>query len=221
MINGFVHIIESPSDDDLLEERMEGKALSKALKLADIPYSYNLVTTKKSLTSAIRWKLHEAVKKFNKPPILHISMHGNNEGVGLTNGEFISWQDLRNELTPLMNNMNGGLLICMSSCSGGSGCRMAMHENEDFPFWALIGNTQDALWSDAAVAYITFYHLFFKGMNAIDCVSAMKIASNDKNFSIFEGAEVKKDWGKYIRQHVKNDLTGGLFSLADIANSKD
>lgn len=40
---GFVHIIESPSANDILEERTEGKALGEFLRLAKIPYCYNLV----------------------------------------------------------------------------------------------------------------------------------------------------------------------------------
>jgi hypothetical protein len=210
MVNGFVFILESPSDEDLLDERMEGKALSTAFNLASIPHAYNLVTTKKALIKALTWKLHEAIKEHNKAPILHISMHGNDEGVGLTDGEFVSWDDLRKELTPLLNNMQGGLLICMSSCYGGSGCRMAMHEEADHPFWALVGNSEAALWSDAAVAYITFYHLFFKGVGVEDAVAAMKVASGDGNFMVFNGDFVKKDWSGFISE---KKVTAGLFSL--------
>lgn len=209
MVNGFVFILESPSDDDLLEGRMEGKALSTAFDLASIPHTYNLVTTKKSLIRALTWKLHEAIKEKNKAPILHISMHGNDEGIGLTNGDFISWAELRKELAPLLNNMQGGLLICMSSCYGTSGCRMAMHEDADHPFWALVGNSQAALWSDAAVAYITFYHLFFKGIGVEQAVEAMKIASGDRNFMVFNGDFVKKDWSGFIKE---KKVTAGLFS---------
>jgi hypothetical protein len=210
MINGFVFILESPSDEDLLDDRMEGKALSTAFNLASIPHSYNLVTTKKSLTKALSWRLHEAIKLHQKSPILHISMHGNDEGVELTNGEFVTWDELRVELTPLLNNMKGGLLICMSSCYGGSGCRMAMHEEADYPFWALVGNSDAAFWSDAAVAYITFYHLFFKGVSVEDAVSAMKVASGDGRFMVFNGDFVKKDWSSFINE---KKVTSGLFNL--------
>lgn len=212
MINGFVHIIESPSDADILNGRMEGKALSKAFDLANIPYVYNLVTTKATLRQALTTKLNEAIQLNQKLPILHISMHGNGDGVALTNNEFLSWDDLRIELTPLLNNMQGALLICMSSCFGGSGCRMAMHQKSDHPFWALIGNSKEALWDDAAVAYITFYHSFFKGLAVQECVAKMRVASGDENFMVFEGAHIKEDWASFLR---KKNLGGGLFALKD------
>lgn len=212
MINAFVHIIESPSDNDLLDGRMEGKALSQAFDLANIPYSYNLVTTNATLKEALTTKLNQALQTHQKLPILHISMHGNSDGIALTNNEFLSWEDLRTELTPLLNNMQGALLICMSSCFGGSGCRMAMHQESDHPFWALVGNSTEALWADAAVAYITFYHSFFKGLTVQDCVSKMKIASGDLNFMVFEGAHIKDDWASFSR---KRNLQGGLFALKD------
>jgi hypothetical protein len=212
MINAFVHIIESPSDKDLLDGRMEGKALSKAFDLANIPYSYNLVTTKTTLQEALSTKLSQALQANQKLPILHISMHGNSDGIALTNGEFLSWLELRTELTPLLNNMQGALLICMSSCFGGSGCRMAMHQDSDHPFWALVGNSNEALWADAAVAYITFYHLFFKGLTVQECVEKMKVSSGDSNFMVFEGAYIKEDWASFSK--AKN-LQGGLFALKD------
>ncbi|TXH72844.1 hypothetical protein [Thiobacillus sp.] len=194
----FVYVIESPADADLLDGRTEGKSLCEAFQLADIPYSYSLVTTPKTLEESLGPRLIKALSHFNQPPILHLSMHGNDEGVALTNGEFLTWANLRKLLTPLTNTMEGGLLICMSSCFGSSGCRMAMHEDTDHPFWALVGNSQTALWSDAAVAYITFYHLFFKGVSVEQCLERMRSASGDNNFMVFSGLSIKANWASFM-----------------------
>jgi hypothetical protein len=87
-MNGFVYVIESPSSLDLLDGRTEGRALCQALSLAEIPYWYSLVTDRESLGQAIGPRLVEAWKTLGgKPPILHFSMHGNQEGVALTNRE--------------------------------------------------------------------------------------------------------------------------------------
>jgi len=185
--------------------------IKKAFDLAEIPHVYNLVTTRQSFYTALGDRLHAAVREHNKLPILHLSMHGNDDGVGLTNGDFIKWDELRLAITPILNDMQGGLLICMSSCSGGAGCKMAMHEDADHPFWALVGNSGEASWSDAAVAYITFYHLFFKEVSVYDAVNIMKIASGDNNFMVFDGVYIKNDWSSYIS---KKRFTGGLLSLS-------
>ncbi|MFZ6875368.1 hypothetical protein ACO0LF_25155 [Undibacterium sp. Di27W] len=197
MNNGFVHIIESPNDKDLLTGRTEGKTLCEALSLSGVPHCYNLVTTPETLVDALQSRLIDALAKFNGRPIIHLSMHGNNEGVALTNGLFLKWEDLRKLLTPLTNAMDGTLLICMSSCFGSAGCRMVMHEDADKPFWALVGNSGEVNWSDATVAYITFYHLFFKTFPIEECVNRMILASGDSGFTVLFGYETKRNWEQY------------------------
>lgn len=119
---------------------------------------------------------------------------------------------------PLNNAMQGGLLICMSSCFGGAGCRMAVHEGTDQPFWALVGNTESASWHDAAVAYVTFYHLFFKGFSVVECVERMKSASNDSNFIVLSGHQVKANWVDYMAAIRREELAAALRRAAQQQN---
>ena len=214
MTSGFVYVIESPSDSDLLDGRTEGRSLCEALRLAEIPHWYSLVTTPATFADSIGRRLSEALSRFSQPPIIHLSMHGNNDGVALTNGEFLSWGNLRTSLAPLTNAMNGGLLICMSSCFGSSGCRMAMHEETDQPFWALVGNSGSALWADAGVAYITFYHLFFKDVPVEQCVERMRLASGDNNFMVLSGHAVKADWAAHIAMVRREQLAEAVRSYS-------
>lgn len=200
-IEGFVYVIESPAGRDLLDGRTEGRVLTEALSLACIPHWYSIATDKSLLFEALGDRLLEAWNFHNKSPILHLSMHGNQKGVELTSGEFLIWNDLRALLLPLIRAMNGGLLVCMSSCFGISGCRMAMHEDNEPHFWALVGNSQSPTWSDAAIAYVSFYHLFFKGFDMNTCVSSMRVASGDHNFNHHLGVDVRADWSAFIQQH--------------------
>jgi hypothetical protein len=197
MIQGFVHIVESPSSSDLLADQVEGRALCGALQLARIPYVYNLASSLQTFREALADRLVQALKSpalSGRRPILHLSMHGNDQGVGLTSGEFISWEELHTELAPLLNAMNGGLLVCMSSCFGFSGCRMVMNTTTDHPFWAIVGNSRSVDWSDAAIAYITFYHQFFKETPLDKCVDLMRSSSGDSNFLQFSGHGLKQSW---------------------------
>lgn len=219
MLNAFVYIIESPSDADLLDGRSEGRSLCEALRIADIPHWYSLATTRKAFQSSLRERLVAALSHFNvqpggsvpsRLPILHLSMHGNNAGISLTCGEFIAWEDLRQELSTLTNSMQGGLLICMSSCFGSSGCRMAMHERPDHPFWALVGNKDSVPWADAVVGYIVFYHSFFKNVLIGECVDRMKLASGDANFCWHHGPSVKNDWVLFTQLSKSQEILAGL-----------
>lgn len=208
-INGFVHIVESPSNIDLLDGRTEGRVLNEALRLAEIPHWYSLAADRSMLLEALTSRLAAAWTHWNHFPILHLSMHGNTHGIALTSGDTLSWDDLRKLLLPLIRAMQGGLLICMSSCSGGSGCRMAMYADDEPTFWALIGNTASPTWADAAIAYISFYHLFFKGFPLDTCVESMKVASGDHNFVRYLGTATKAGWQTFVASH-QQQLAAGL-----------
>ncbi|AFM25548.1 hypothetical protein [Desulfomonile tiedjei] len=191
----FVYVIESPSSMDLLENHLEGEALVKALDLAAIPRYYSLVTDRATFRRALLERMTAALQYYEKAeaiPILHLSMHGDDSGIGLTCGERLSWEELRQELSLLIEGLNSGLLICMSTCFGSSGCRMAWHTSEPFGF--LVGNEDSVDWADAAVAYITFYHLLFKGYPIQECVSAMNRASRNMRFRLDSGKESKERW---------------------------
>lgn len=193
-VNAFVYVIESPSALDLLDGRTEGRLLCEALQLAGIPHWYSLAASRATFVEALDARLKQAWDQFRVPPILHLSVHGNERGVALTDGAFIPWYELRQMLRPLNQWMNGWLLITMSACYGSNGCVMAMHSEDEPTFWALVGNTGVATWSDAAVAFTTFFHNFYKGNGLDDCVERMKVASGDNNFVGVFGLNAKQHW---------------------------
>lgn len=219
-IDGFVYVIESPAPYDLLDGRTEGKVLTEALGLAGIPYWYSLACDKATLLEALGNRLGEAGRYHKgKSPILHLSMHGRQDGILLTNGQFISWDNLRGLLLPLIRAMQGGLLVCMSSCFGNSGCRMAMYADNEPHFWALVGNNASPTWADAAIAYVSFYHLFFKGVKINICVESMNIASGDHNFMLNIGAETKAGWESFIQQR-SQEIASSVVQAADETSQK-
>jgi hypothetical protein len=195
MHKAFVYIVESPSDIDLLDGRTEGRTLCEALKLTGVDHEYSLATTITSFRYALKERLGFVASHFpDKTPILHLSMHGNVNGLGLTDGTFLSWADLRRELNPLVESLSGDILLCMSACKGASGIRMAMFDGEGHTFGAIVGNYGDASWSDLAVGYTSFYHLLFKGIPLAECVERIKAASGHKAFCYFLGRDVKHGW---------------------------
>jgi hypothetical protein len=199
-ITAFVHIIESPSPKDLLEERTEGRALSKMLKAAAIPHEHSLTIDRATFEEALSDRLMEAWKRHGCIPILHLSMHGNADGVQLGTGEFVTWHDLRQLLLPLVRQMQGSLLLCLSSCYGVSACRMAMYTDAEPHFWALVSHCGAVSWRDATFAFSSFYHLFFKGFDLNTCVDSMKVASGNHEFQCLMGAASKATWEEHVRK---------------------
>jgi hypothetical protein len=194
LTQGFVHIVESPSALDLLDGRTEGRALSEALRLAGIAHCYSLASNGEMLIEALSNRLRLAIDTFKAPPILHFSGHGNSTGIGLTSGEFLSWDDLDTLLRPIHKAFDGGLLICLSSCESSSGMQMAMMDGDERPFWALVSHMGKPTWADCAIGYIAFYHRFFKDHGIEASVEAMKAATGDDRFAAWSGEEIKTNW---------------------------
>lgn len=203
----YVNIIESPSDRDIYFGRSEGALLQQAVNLNNIPCSLRLVISRDALIYALTYDLPEIIKSHNdKAPILHISAHGFDEGIQLSNGDQITWQELREILKPICEALKGNLLLCMSSCSGISSCRMAMDLNDTHePFFAVIGHPDKPTWPDTAVAYATFYHLIAKGFQIAEAVNAMKVASGDSSFQIITAQTAKQAYIDVLeKEKIKN-----------------
>ena len=78
---------------------------------------------------------------------------------------------------------------------------MAMFiEDESYPFYAIVANSEKPLWSDTAVAYSTFYHLLSKGEFITDAVDAMRIASGNKTFWVETAEQSRQGYLKYIEK---------------------
>lgn len=170
-----VSIIESPSATDILDNRREGYALTSALSLSGIPTQYFAVSSRATLQQAFeiiasnpastkRIRDQRLVQNNLYVPFIHISVHGDEDGIYLTDETFIAWDELRDLLMSLKHitidpNINRKcLILCLSACRGIHAKKM-IRDEEPWPFYVLVGSDVDVSWSDALTAWITFYHL--------------------------------------------------------------
>jgi hypothetical protein len=201
---GFVHIVESPSPRDLLDGQTEGRQLWETMNLQKIRCSYSLAVNQEMFLQSLNERLRRAQQMFEVAPILHLSMHGNKNGIELTDGEFIDWDGLRALIKPICEAWQHGLLICMSTCQGIYARAIAMYEEDKTPaFWAIVGSPESVSWSDSALAFGTFYAHFFRGTPIDECVRRMRIASGHEGFHFELGAAAQKTWRDWI---AKQDL---------------
>lgn len=190
----FINIIESPSKADREAGRSEGKMLTAALDLAELPYLYSDVPDYQEFMTALgRWTV-EAIAR-ERVPVIHLSMHGNENGLVLTDGRFLPWADLNWKFRMMNLKLRHILVVCLSSCYGLSGLQMLREQaygtlEKQPPFRLLVSNLERVPWSDAAIAFSTFYHLLERGKNPLEMVSAMRVASaNDGFFGLLVGHE--------------------------------
>jgi len=136
----FVFVVESPSAVDLYHRRSEGEIIRQAVYLNQIPCIVRTAVNLEAFEASLKIGFAEEMKTYEGlVPILHISAHGDSEGIQLSDGTVIPWANLRQLLVPINTALNNGLLVCLSCCEGYSGTRMAMSvEDEGYPFYAIV-----------------------------------------------------------------------------------
>ena len=194
--NFYVHIVESPSPDELMDGRSEGQALCAFLASARIPYAYFVAVDKVRLRATLTDRIAQAPNNFGGlPPILHISSHGGPDGIQLTHqrdtNEIVRWDELAGLIRPIhLNHADiGGIGVCLSCCNGAHGQRMVeVPIKQDVPFTWLVGKHTTIDVHDAALAYAVFYRRFQTGCNDVDqMVHAMNGAIDSDDFTIVHG----------------------------------
>lgn len=196
-----VYILESPGDIDLLEKRTEGKALSNVLEISEIPYEYYLVTTKNVFEQVFEMIKEDILELQDEYlfawPIIHISCHGNKDGIGLTDNDFISWSDLNNLLSVVNVCFDEGepispILLSMSSCYGLHAIKTDWEKREEHsPFACVLGHEDKILWDDALIAFSVFFHHYVnKKSTAIVALECMNASINlPDHFKLFFSTE--------------------------------
>jgi len=197
----FVFVVESPSPVDIYHRRSEGEIIQQAVSLNQIPCIVKTAINFQAFDASLKIGLKEAMDTYpSMIPILHVSAHGHQEGIELSSGELVNWNRLKELFRPLNEALKNNLLVCLSSCEGYSGVRMAMAcEDEGYPYYAIVANGQKPLWSDTAVAYSTFYHLLAKGEYLTTAVSAMCTAAGNDNFFIRTAVDARAGYLEYIK----------------------
>lgn len=216
----FVYFVESPSPDDFFIGRSEGGVIAQAARLNQIPCAGRCVASGPTLEKALICGLYaEMLKNSDRLPMLHISAHGNGEGISLTDSTFISWDQLRKYLKPLNKAFAGNLFLCMSSCEGASASRMSMHVNDlEFPYSMLVSNYGTPTWSETAIGYATLYHHIAAGRTIPQAVEAMKIASGNDDFFCRAAVESHNGFLDYLTNYADERQQAALAQMASLVN---
>lgn len=199
-IKFFVFVIESPSAPDLYHRRSEGDIVRQAVELNGIRCVVKTAISVTAFDACLKIGLSEAMASLpGYIPLLHISAHGDIGGIQLSDGYVMPWAELKDHLRPVNAALGGSLVVCMSSCEGYAGIKMAMHpEESDLPYFALVGCGAQPTWGETAVAYATFYHQLWRGEYIADAVAAMCVASGNQKFFLEHAEQSRQAYLNYI-----------------------
>lgn len=122
-------------------------------------------------------------KNENKFYFLHFEIHGNENGIVLKNGDFISWKFLLEPMRELNIYYKDQLSIYLAICQGNSIISSIEPLNRS-PFGFIIGSSFEIYNSDILNSFEKFYTIFFENFKIIDAFEEMKKASIKSNFTL-------------------------------------
>lgn len=178
-----VCIVESPNSGDLYLGRHEGAALRDALRLVGLPAECRLVVNRSALREALTSGLVEMMRTYpNRIPAIHLSAHGDRNGIQLTSGETISWSELGDLLRPFNAYIAHGLILCVSACDGFAYAFEKIAKG-GAPYEHLVSCAGKPTWAETLIGFLTFYLRWTRGGIGIrEVVDAMKVASGFDGF---------------------------------------
>ncbi len=185
-----VYIIESPSSEDLFDDRKEGELIKRALAIAEIRTTLKMAVDGERFVNALVACGEQLISQQFDVPVLHISAHGDEKGIQLTNKESVAWADLEKRLGQLNEALGGQLILCMSSCQGARAWNMALNHSPR-AYSVLVGSEQKPTWTETAIGFAVFYHLLAVGKTVAEAVDGMNAACGRPIFLQIEGEQVQ------------------------------
>lgn len=99
-------------------------------------------------------------------------MHGNNKGLGFTDGSFIAWPELLELLSILNILVQGNLLVILSACDG---AQIVKHliEIKRAPFWGIVAPYERTYAKNVYEGLSGFYKAICSGQKSSQIISAL------------------------------------------------
>jgi hypothetical protein len=144
-----VFIIESMDWDNEVNGKLDGVALKTILDLSDIPNSYIYIRTRKEFEYAMK------IYQETDFGFLHISCHGNDEGICLTMDD-ITFGELGAIMGPYLKYRRLFLSACKAACFS-----LAEQFIPHYHCYSVMGPTDTIDYDKAAIFWSSYYYLMY------------------------------------------------------------
>jgi len=183
-------IIESlrPNDSKTAQKLYHEIIKYKQYQEVNLHSVLHVIKTQKELIQILS-KLNEEIIGGGPFPILHLEMHGYEDGIQLTSGEIILWIDLMPFLRNINVTLKHRLLIILGACEGlNLGVRHDINERAGFAI--IISCDSQIRESDALAAFEAFYDCYFSEADLAASLNRMNLAIEGNSlFSILPANE--------------------------------
>lgn len=161
--------------NDTVRPRMMQKGLETQCQLISIATKAEFLDSLTEIKNQIIYNLVN--------PIIHLEMHGSKDGLEVTNGEVITWQELQGRLIEMNSLSENNLFISMATCYGGY-LYTVISPRLRTPFWGFIGPFEKVDTDEVLANYTAFYNEFLLSNDFGEAEKALH-NSNPAQFSKF------------------------------------
>ncbi len=205
---GKIHIIEwlwRTNPKTGAPDRRTGQETYRELKSilatnpAPVEAILHRISSRKSFLDRLR-RIEEDYRLTRRVPLLQIETHGDDEGIGLSDAEGLTWPELMKALTPLNEATGVRLPVFLASCHGMWGIRMAQAMDRS-PFFALLGPKRDVEPGQVVRGMRAFYRKVLVDQNGLRAMDAMNNVVNpdEEMFRIYNCEQLFRDvWEWYL-----------------------
>jgi hypothetical protein len=177
-----LHVIDAIDEASLKKWGPEAEALQTALKdtsLKIVPHRADGVPTLIEAINDVRTHRASYIDPRHAVPYIHISCHGNKNGLVIGESEQMSWRALSEALLPLLETTDYHLALSLSSCWGYRGGELAYVMSEDYrkrrPYYSLVGPTKKERIPELLATFAEFYRQLFVSYRKLK--TAVKLAN--------------------------------------------
>ena len=165
-----IAVVESPNVIDTFDGRTESEALASACKLIGHQAVLFSAKSQREFRDICNYlgaaDTAHAARYQSAPLFLHISCHGNDEGLAF-GADFVAWDQMVRDLEPVLANSlyRGNFALSLSSCGSGShnldehlSVRSDKNSSMRMPQYIFSIGTAEVVWADALLGWALLYH---------------------------------------------------------------
>lgn len=165
-----IFIIESPNPLDMLDQRSEQGTLEQICRLIGHDVASFNALSKANFRTICRYissiESSEDRIRSDKTLVIHISAHGNEDGIGV-GADFLKWDNLARNIARICNtedDYKGKKVFVISACGAThhkiTNTLEQLHKNNELsglPIYIFTVADEEVIWEDAVVAWTIFY----------------------------------------------------------------
>ena len=186
-----VLILESPNAEDFYIDRLDGRAARDVLKLENTQVQYRVALDRQQLIRGVK----EATDlQFD---VLHLSCHGNDVGIQLSDMSDIDWLGLAALLDVFATPQR---ILVMSSCAGGSVDLTKALVKQNTIFGWVFGAAGDIGFTDSCLAWSILYRLIETLDGPCDATTAQRAVSAIN--ALVEGNFLYRRWDTSLSRYL-------------------